>query len=136
MDDGADCADILMTQLLLLRRDYIAVVSCSQKEFQHQLVYSSDRALFFKCDASHVFNALAVMLMHLVNGSLPDLNPSYLIAYRQQARAQLFRQTNHVELIQRCLPLEGGINHSIFSIDLSNKTLCISVQSESTPSQP
>ena len=66
MDDGTDCADILLNQVIPLRRGYIAVVNRSQKDIKGELsirdglkkeenffkknpVYARDRALLGKC---------------------------------------------------------------------------------------
>jgi len=66
MDDGTDCADILLNQVIPLRRGYIAVVNRNQKDikgdltireglkkeenfFRNHPVYARDRALLGKC---------------------------------------------------------------------------------------
>lgn len=90
MDDGTDCADILLNQVIPLRRGYIAVVNRSQKDikgdlsirdglkkednyFRNHPVYARDRALLAKCGASRLATALNNMLMHHIRDCLPDL---------------------------------------------------------------
>ena len=90
MDEGTDCADILMNQVIPLRRGYIAVVNRGQKDILSELsirdglkkeeryfrkhpIYSSDRALLSKCGTSHLSKALNIMLMHHIRDCLPDL---------------------------------------------------------------
>ena len=90
MDDGTDCADILMNQVIPLRRGYIAVVNRGQKEvkndasirdglkkeerfFRKHPVYSSDTKLLGKCGTGYLAKALNTMLMHHIRDCLPDL---------------------------------------------------------------
>lgn len=90
MDEGTDCADILMNQVIPLRRGYIAVVNRGQKEiqadssirdglkkeerfFKKHPVYSRDRALLQKCGTTRLAQDLNAMLMHHIRECLPDL---------------------------------------------------------------
>jgi dynamin 1-like protein len=90
MDDGTDCADILLNHVIPLRRGYVAVVNRGQKDinsdlsireglkkeekfFRKHKVYSSDRALLSKCGTTHLATALNAMLMHHIRDCLPDL---------------------------------------------------------------
>lgn len=90
MDPGTDCADILMNQVIPLRRGYIAVINRGQRDidmdrsireglkkeeayFKNHPVYSRDRALLQKCGASRLAKALNQMLMHHIRDCLPDL---------------------------------------------------------------
>jgi dynamin 1-like protein len=90
MDPGTDCADILMNQVIPLRRGYIAVVNRGQKDvmsetsireglkkeeqfFKKHPVYSNDRSLMSKCGTGRLSKALNGMLMHHIRDCLPDL---------------------------------------------------------------
>ena len=90
MDPGTDCSDILMNQVIPLRRGYIAVVNRGQKDiqtdssireglkkeerfFKKHPVYSHDRALLSKCGTSRLAKDLNGMLMHHIRECLPDL---------------------------------------------------------------
>jgi dynamin 1-like protein len=90
MDPGTDCADILMNQVVPLRRGYVAVVNRGQKDidtdktirdglqkeeqfFKKHPVYSRDRNLLSKCGTSRLGKALNSMLMHHIRDCLPDL---------------------------------------------------------------
>ena len=73
MDDGTDCADILLNQVIPLRRGYIAVVNRSQKDIKGELsirdglkkeqnffkshpIYARDRAILGKCGTVSVMH--------------------------------------------------------------------------------
>jgi len=90
MDEGTDCADILMNQVIPLRRGYIACVNRGQKDiqvdssirdglkkeerfFKKHPVYSRDRALLQKCGTARLAQDLNAMLMHHIRECLPDL---------------------------------------------------------------
>lgn len=90
MDDGTDCADILLNQVIPLRRGYIAVVNRGQKDVKSELsirdglkkeesffrnhpVYARDRAILGKCGTARLATALNNMLMHHIRDCLPDL---------------------------------------------------------------
>ena len=90
MDPGTDCADILMNQVIPLRRGYIAVVNRGQKDivadssirdglkkeerfFKKHVVYSRDRALLQKCGMHRLAQDLNAMLMQHIRECLPDL---------------------------------------------------------------
>lgn len=90
MDPGTDCSDIIMNQVIPLRRGYIAVVNRGQKDidsdksirdglkkeeqfFKKHPVYARDPALLSKCGTSRLSKALNGMLMHHIRDCLPDL---------------------------------------------------------------
>jgi dynamin 1-like protein len=90
MDEGTDCTDILLNQVIPLRRGYIAVVNRSQKDvmsdlsirdglkkedhfFRKHPIYSRDRSILSKCGTSRLAKSLNSMLMHHIRDCLPDL---------------------------------------------------------------
>lgn len=90
MDEGTDCCDILLNQVIPLRRGYIAVVNRSQKDvmsemtirdglrkeeqfFRKHPIYSRDRSLLSKCGTMRLAKSLNSMLMHHIRECLPDL---------------------------------------------------------------
>jgi dynamin 1-like protein len=90
MDPGTDCADILMNQVIPLRRGYVAVVNRGQKDiesdksireglkkeeqyFKKHPVYARDPALLSKCGTTRLAKSLNGMLMHHIRDCLPDL---------------------------------------------------------------
>ena len=90
MDPGTDVSDILLNQVIPLRRGYIAVVNRGQKDvqcdmsirdglkkedhfFRHHPVYSRDRALLTRCGTPKLAKSLNNMLMHHIRDCLPDL---------------------------------------------------------------
>lgn len=90
MDPGTDCADILLNQIIPLRRGYVAIVNRGQKDidrdlsirdgfrkedsfFRNHPVYSRDRTLLTKCGTLRLAKALNNMLMHHIRDCLPDL---------------------------------------------------------------
>jgi dynamin 1-like protein len=90
MDDGTDCAEILLNQVIPLRRGYTAVINRSQKDIQGDVsirdglkkedkffkghpVYARDRTLLTKCGTSRLATALNNMLIHHIRDVLPDL---------------------------------------------------------------
>ena len=90
MDPGTDCSDILMNQIIPLRRGYIAMVNRGQKDivadssirdglkkeerfFKKHPVYSRDRALLQKCGTTRLAQDLNAMLMQHIRECLPDL---------------------------------------------------------------
>mmetsp|Transcript_24788 Transcript_24788/g.68601 ORF Transcript_24788/g.68601 Transcript_24788/m.68601 type:complete len:717 (+) Transcript_24788:56-2206(+) len=90
MDPGTDCSEILMNQVIPLRRGYIAVVNRGQKDvksdvsirdglkkeehfFRNHPVYSREKNLISKCGTTKLAKALNNMLMHHIRDCLPDL---------------------------------------------------------------
>jgi dynamin 1-like protein len=90
MDEGTDCADILMNLVIPLRRGYISVVNRGQKDvmsdlsireglkkeekyFRSHPVYSRDRNLLAKCGTPRLAKTLNSILMHHIRDVLPDL---------------------------------------------------------------
>ena len=98
MDDGTDCADILLNQVIPLRRGYIAVVNRSQKDIKGDLsirdglkkekaffnshpVYSRDRALLGKCGTVSLKNCqidMEVIFLPCALTSQPNTSHDYL----------------------------------------------------------
>jgi dynamin 1-like protein len=90
MDPGTDCSEILLNQVIPLRRGYVAIVNRGQKDidrdlsirdgfrkeeafFRNHPVYSRDRTLLQKCGTLRLAKALNNMLMHHIRDCLPDL---------------------------------------------------------------
>lgn len=90
MDDGTDSSEILMNQVIPLRRGYIGVVNRGQKDvnadlsireglkkeeqfFRNHPVYGRDRNLLAKCGTNRLASHLNVMLMHHIRDCLPEL---------------------------------------------------------------
>jgi dynamin 1-like protein len=90
MDPGTDAADILMNQVIPLKRGYIAVVNRGQKDvesdrsirdglkkeeqfFKKHPVYSRDRALLTNCGTKNLSKTLNSILLHHIRDCLPDL---------------------------------------------------------------
>jgi dynamin 1-like protein len=90
MDEGTDCTEILLNQVIPLRRGYVAIVNRGQKDvmsdlsirdglkkeeqfFRKHPVYSRDRSILSKCGTSRLAKSLNSMLMHHIRDCLPDL---------------------------------------------------------------
>ena len=90
MDPGTDISEILLNQVIPLRRGYVAVVNRGQKDIQADIstrdglkkedhffrnhpVYSRDRNLLAKCGTPKLAKSLNNMLMHHIRDCLPDL---------------------------------------------------------------
>lgn len=90
MDPGTDCSEILLNQVIPLRRGYTAVVNRGQKDvksdvsirdglkkeesfFRNHPVYGRDKNLISKCGTNRLAKTLNNMLMHHIRDCLPDL---------------------------------------------------------------
>jgi dynamin 1-like protein len=90
MDEGTDCTEILLNQVIPLRRGYIAVVNRGQKDvvsdvsirdglkkeenfFRKHPIYSRDRSILSKCGTGRLSKNLNSILMHHIRDCLPDL---------------------------------------------------------------